>query len=131
MSATLPAQVKEWLDAHEVVTVATVLPDGQPHLSVVWAKYDGEDILLSTLESRQKFRNLLGEPRATVLIFPRSNPYVYAELRGMTTMTREGGRALIDELSQAYMGEPYPEEPPEEVRIVVRLKVDKVAGRAR
>ena len=44
-------------------------------------------------------------------------------------MTREGGRELIDRLSQAYMGEPYPVEPAEEVRVVVRIHLTKVAGR--
>jgi PPOX class probable F420-dependent enzyme len=129
MSQKLPNQVKQWLDEHTVVSVATLLPDGQPQVTPVWAAYDGDDILLSTLESRQKFRNLSKDPHATVLIFPMSDPYVYAELRGEVTMTREGGRELIDRLSVAYTGDPYPVEPPEEIRVVVRLKITKVAGR--
>jgi PPOX class probable F420-dependent enzyme len=111
------------------VSVATLLPNGQPQVSPVWATYDGDDILMSTLESRQKFRNLSKDPRVSVLVFPMSDPYIYAELRGEITMTREGGRELIDRLALAYTGEPYPVEPPDEVRVVLRLKIDKVAGR--
>lgn len=129
MSLSLPQQVKEWLDKPTVVSVATLLPSGQPQVSPVWATYDGDDILLSTLESRQKFRNLSRDPHATVLIFPMSDPYTYAELRGLVTLTREGGRELVDRLCMIYTGEPYPPEPPEEVRVVVRLKLTKVAGR--
>jgi PPOX class probable F420-dependent enzyme len=129
MSAKLPEQVKQWIDEKTVVSVATLLPNGQPQVSPVWATYDGDDILLSTLESRQKFRNLSKDPRVSVLVFPMSDPYVYAELRGEMTMTRKGGRELIDRLALAYTGEPYPVEPPEEVRVVLRLKIDKVAGR--
>jgi PPOX class probable F420-dependent enzyme len=129
VSAKLPEQVKQWIDDKTVVSVATLLPNGQPQVSPVWATYDGDDILLSTLESRQKFRNLSKDPRVSVLVFPMSDPYIYAELRGEITMTREGGRELIDRLALAYTGEPYPVEPPDEVRVVLRLKIDKVAGR--
>jgi PPOX class probable F420-dependent enzyme len=129
VSTKLPEQVKQWIDDKTVVSVATLLPNGQPQVSPVWATYDGDDILLSTLESRQKFRNLSKDPRVSVLVFPMSDPYIYAELRGEITMTREGGRELIDRLALAYTGEPYPVEPPDEVRVVLRLKIDKVAGR--
>jgi PPOX class probable F420-dependent enzyme len=129
VSAKLPEQVKQWIDDKTVVSVATLLPNGQPQVSPVWATYDGDDILMSTLESRQKFRNLSKDPRVSVLVFPMSDPYIYAELRGEITMTREGGRELIDRLALAYTGEPYPVEPPDEVRVVLRLKIDKVAGR--
>jgi PPOX class probable F420-dependent enzyme len=129
VSTKLPEQVKQWIDDKTVVSVATLLPNGQPQVSPVWATYDGDDILMSTLESRQKFRNLSKDPRVSVLVFPMSDPYIYAELRGEITMTREGGRELIDRLALAYTGEPYPVEPPDEVRVVLRLKIDKVAGR--
>jgi PPOX class probable F420-dependent enzyme len=131
MSVGIPDQVKQWLDEHTVVSLATMSPSGQPQVSPVWATYDGDEIVMSTLESRQKFRNLSHEPRATVLIFPMSDPYIYAELRGRVTMTREGGRETIDRLSMLYMGEPYPVEPPEEVRVVVRLSIERIAGRVK
>lgn len=129
MSPRLPDKIKEWLDDRTVVSLATIHPTGQPQVSPVWATYDGEDILLSTLESRQKFKNLANNSRATVLIFPMSDPYIYAELRGSVTMTREGGREMIDRLSVTYTGDHYPEEPPEEVRVVIRLKVERISGR--
>jgi aryl-alcohol dehydrogenase-like predicted oxidoreductase len=45
------------------------------------------------------------------------------------TMTTEGGRELIDELSVKYNDRPYPPEPPEHVRVVCRLSPTKVLGR--
>jgi PPOX class probable F420-dependent enzyme len=129
MSPRLPDKIKEWLDGKTVVSLATIHPSGQPQVSPVWATYDGEDILLSTLESRQKFKNLSKNPRATVLIFPMSDPYIYAELRGTVSITRSGGRELIDRLCMIYTGEPYPVEPPDEVRVVIRLSVERISGR--
>lgn len=129
MGVKLPRRVKEWLDEKTVVSLATISPSGQPHVSPVWATYDGDDILLSTLESRQKFKNLSRNPRATALIFPMSNPYIYAELRGTVTLSHEGARDLVNRLAIIYTGEPYPPEAPEEVRVNVRLSLTRVAGR--
>lgn len=128
MAVTLPRRVKEWLDEKTVVSLATISPSGQPHISPVWATYDGNDLLLSTLESRQKFKNLSHDPHATVLIFPMSNPYMYAELRGTATLSHDGARQLIDRLALIYTGEPYPPEPGE-VRVNVRLSLSRIAGR--
>ncbi len=129
MGAKLPQRVKEWLDDKTVVSLATISPSGQPHISPVWATYEGDDILLSTLESRQKFKDLSHNPRATVLIFPMSNPYIYAELRGTATLSHEGARELVNRLAVIYTGEPYPAESPNEVRVNVRLTLTRVAGR--
>jgi PPOX class probable F420-dependent enzyme len=129
MSPRLPDKIKEWLDGKTVVSLATIHPSGQPQVSPVWATHDNEDILLSTLESRQKFKNLAKNPRATVLIFPMSDPYIYAELRGTVSITRDGGRELIDRLSMIYTGDHYPVEPANETRVVIRLKVERISGR--
>jgi len=57
MSADLPDQAKKLLDAGSHVTVATVMPDGSPQTSILWATYDGNDLLLSTIIGRAKERN--------------------------------------------------------------------------
>jgi PPOX class probable F420-dependent enzyme len=90
------------LDSPEYATIATVEPDGQPPLSVVWVSRDGDDILVSTVARRRKHRNLLRDPRATVLVSPRNAPWIYLEIRGTVTMTTDGGRDLIEALSRKY-----------------------------
>jgi PPOX class probable F420-dependent enzyme len=129
MTVTLSESAKGWLDAAEFATIATLLPDGQPQLSVVWAARDGDDILISTLEGRQKHRNLTRDPRATVLIYPKDSPYSYLEVRGTVTMTRDGGPELIDALAHKYTGKPYGNDGPDDVRVVLRLTASKVVNR--
>lgn len=126
--AAIPDSVKPWLDAPEFATIATVLPDGRPHLSVVWVARDGDDLLVSTVKGRRKHLNLLADPRATVLVSPRDNPYSYVEVRGTATMTEEGGRELIDRLCNEYTGaERYTmDDGTDNVRVVVRITPDKV-----
>jgi PPOX class probable F420-dependent enzyme len=132
VSQTLPEPAKALLDAREFVTLATLEPDGQPQLSVLWVKRDGNDVLMSTVAGRRKQRNLAREPRATVLLYPIGNPYNYLEVRGSVTMTEEGGRELIDELYEKYQDRPgpYPGDGPDDVRVVIRLAPEHVVFRS-
>lgn len=130
--AALPDLAKEWIDRHEFATIATVMPDGRPQLSVVWVSRDGDDLLVSTVKGRRKHLNLERDPRATVLIYPKDQPYNYVEVRGSVTVTEEGGRELIDALNAAYNGtERYlGDDGTDNVRVVVRISPDKVVLRA-
>lgn len=126
-AVTLPSAAKDLLDSPEFATIATVLPNGLIQQSVVWVARDGEELVFATVEGRRKHLNLLADPRCTVLVYPRANPYSYLELRGVATMTREGGRELIDDLHEKYLGSrPYPNDGPDDMRVVVRLKATKV-----
>lgn len=129
MAAPLSDSSKALFDGTHFVTAATIQPDGSPQLSVVWAKVDGGDVLFSTVEGRRKHLNLVRDPRVTLLVNPADAPYSYVEIRGEATLTTENGRELIDELSQRYLGKGYPVEPPEVVRVVVRVTPRKVIER--
>jgi PPOX class probable F420-dependent enzyme len=123
MAAALSESAKALLDSPEYATIATVEPDGQPQLSVVWVSRDGDDILVSTVARRRKHRNLLRDPRATVLVSPRNAPWNYLEIRGTVTMTTDGGRDLIEALSRKYTDdERYSfDDGTGNVRVVVRV----------
>lgn len=120
---TIPEQAKAWLDDPEFATIATIQPDGQPQLSIVWVERDGDDVLVSTIEGRRKHTNLGRDPRATVLVFPADAPQRYVEVRGTVTMTHEGGAELIDRLARAYDGvERFTgDDGTDRVRVVVRI----------
>ncbi|MEV4557154.1 PPOX class F420-dependent oxidoreductase [Kitasatospora sp. NPDC049285] len=128
MGAELTDGVKALLDAKSFAVVATVQPDGSPQASVVWVRRDGEDILFSTVQGRRKHLNMVRDPRISVVINPPGHPYRYFEARGEVTMTTEGGRELIDELSRKYRGVDYEADGPDDVRVVVRLSPRKVIG---
>ena len=115
-------------DSPEFATLATLQPDGQPHLSVVWVARDGHVLLMSTVRGRQKHRNLERDPRATVLVYPKANPYSYVEVRGTVTMTEQGGCELIDRLNLEYTGgDRYTmDDGTENIRVVIRLIPSKV-----
>ena len=127
---TLPAEVHAVFDGKEFVTLCTLLPDGSPHLTVLWVARDGDDILLSSVEGRQNAKALARDHRATVLLSPQGHPYSYVEVRGTTTLTHDGARELIDALHEKYHGtRPYPYDTKGEVRVLIRLTPTKVVVR--
>ena len=128
MSPTLSEAARRLFDAPEYVTLATVEPDGSAQLSVVWVARDGDDLLISTVEGRRKHRNLVLDPRATVLLCPKDTPWIYVEVRGSVTMARDGGRELIESLSRKYTDdERYSfDDGTENVRVVVRIAPRRV-----
>lgn len=132
MAAALSDKLKAILDTPVFVIVATIQPDGSPQLSPVWAKRDGDDVLISTTMGRRKQQNIARDPRVTVLVQPADAPYTYAEIRGTASYTTEGGLALIDELSRKYTGKDYadfnPASAQDAERIVVRVTARKVVG---
>ncbi|OEV10025.1 PPOX class probable F420-dependent enzyme [Streptomyces sp. Amel2xB2] len=134
MTATqLSDELKQVLDTPVFVNIATIQPDGSPQVSPVWVKRDGDDLLISTTTDRRKTRNLERDPRVSVVVQPADAPYSYAEIRGTVTMTTEGGKELIDELAQKYVGKNYAEFNPgweqDAERVVVRVTPRRIAGR--
>ena len=91
----LPDDVKQYVDDGRVfATLATILPDGRPHLTVVWVKRDDDDLLVSTTVDRQQAKNMMRDPRVTLVISAPDNPYLYAEVRGNVSLTPDPGREL-------------------------------------
>ncbi len=126
--ASIPESGQALLDGAEFATVATIQPDGQPQLSLVWVARDGDDVLFSTVVGRQKHRNLMRDPRATVLVYSSANPYAYVEVRGTVTMSEEGAIELIDHLARKYTGaERYAlDDGTDNVRVLVRITPTRV-----
>lgn len=123
----LPEQAKKLLDAANFVVVATSNTDGSPQASVLWATYEGDELLLSTVQGRKKETNWLRDPRVSVLILDRADPYSYVEVRGAVSMSTEGGPELIQRLSQTYTGRSYAgDEGTDHIRVVVRVRPSHV-----
>jgi len=116
----LPERAQELIDGPNFATVVTIQPDGAPQASVVWIKRDGDDVLYSTVRHRRKFRNLLADPRTSLVIYEAANPYEYLEIRGTASITDDPDGELIEELSQKYTGEPFQDAPGNQ-RVIVRV----------
>lgn len=102
--------------------VTTLLPSGHFQTQPMWVDADDDHLLLNTEIHRQKFRNVERDPRITVTIWDKDNPYRYIEVRGEVVEKVRGpqARAHIDELSQKYLGRPYG-NPIQSERVILRV----------
>jgi PPOX class probable F420-dependent enzyme len=129
MSIPLSDATVALLDGRNYAVLATINPDGSPQTSVMWVGRDGNDLLFSTVEGRVKHRNMRRDPRVSVTVIDSADPERYAELRGRVSMTPDVGRRLDTRLSWKYDGHDPGEDRPGAVRVVVRMVVEKAAGR--
>ncbi|RYB94267.1 TIGR03618 family F420-dependent PPOX class oxidoreductase [Nocardioides oleivorans] len=91
--------------------VATTMPDGSPQLTQTWVDVDasGAHVLVNTVATHQKTRNIARDPRVAVAVSDPANPSRYHEIRGLVvSTTTEGAVDHIEALSQRYTGQPYP-----------------------
>lgn len=117
---------------HGVLT--TLMPDGQPQSSIVWADYDGTYVLINTTLQRQKGRNMRDNHKATLLIIDPKNSSRWIEIRGtVAAIVAEGASAHADKLTQLYTGKQrfygdiYPvEQQYKETRVIVKIEPHKI-----
>ena len=105
-------------------SLATIGPDGHPQVTVIWLHVEGDKVVFNTAEGRAKHRNMVADPRVTVMLLDPENGYRYAELRGTVEVTTDGADASIDELAQKYLGTDYPFRRDGEVRVKVLMNVN-------
>lgn len=124
-------EAKQLLNEPEYAVLATVEPDGQPQLSVVWMARDHDEVLISSVRGRRKEQNLRRNPRATMLVYPADNPQEYVEIRGEARLEDDPTGALIQALSQKYTGQPFTGDAgTDNERVVVRLRPVRVVHRS-
>jgi PPOX class probable F420-dependent enzyme len=129
VSVTLPEGLVAMLRRPAPCFVATVMPDGSPQLTETWVDTDGEHIVINVVDGRQKARNVARDPRVAVNVADPDQPARYWGVRGhVVETTTEGGAEHIEELSQRYLGRPYPGfGVAGGVRRILRIAVDSIA----
>ncbi len=73
-------ELRAFLEEELTVIVATLGPNGRPHLMPLWFVTDGPDLRGWTFAKSQKARNLERDPRATLQV---ETGVEYQELRGV------------------------------------------------
>ncbi len=120
----LKPETVEMATGKNFAVLTTLRPDGHPASQVMWVDSDGEYILINTEKHRYKYRNVLADPRVTVAIWQRDNPYHYVEVRGVVHDYIDGppARDHIDQLALRYFGRLYDPDEIESERVILRIR---------
>jgi PPOX class probable F420-dependent enzyme len=133
MSVSIPDSHRDLLTQpiHGVLT--TMMPDGQPQSSLVWCDEDGACARVNTTRERQKGKNMLANPKVSLLIVDPEDTTRYIAIRGDAELVEAGALDHLDQLTRHYTGHPrfygyvYPAVQQQlETRIICRIHATKI-----
>lgn len=129
--AEIPEEYRDLFKRKSFATFATLMPDGAPHLTVVWIDYDGEHLLVNAARGRRKVKNVERDPTVATLVIDPDNPYRYIAVRGaVVEVTEDGAVDHYNELGHRYTGaenryeERHGDDGP--IRVILRVRPDAV-----
>jgi PPOX class probable F420-dependent enzyme len=91
MIVMTPAEVADFLARSRTATVASIGPDGRPHLVAMWYGIIGDAVYIETKAKSQKAVNLRRDPRMVFMVEAGTS---YDSLRGVSL---EGTAVIIEE----------------------------------
>ena len=102
----LPDSVKKLIEAKTFANIATLMPDGSPHVTQTWVDHDGDLVLINTIEGSQKHKDVLRYPRVALDICDPANAFNVAVIRGrVKEVTFKGADEHVDKLAKKYLGQ--------------------------
>jgi len=128
---SLPTEVLELARAANFAAFTVHLKSGDAMTHVMWVDADDDHVLINTEIHRAKFKTVERDPRVTVMIWEKANPYHYVEVRGRVVETVGGAeaRAHIDALSQKYHGTDYNANNITSERVILKIAPHAVVER--
>lgn len=123
MAELTESQIELIRSTNGFAAVATLDEGGAPQTSIVWVDTDGEHVIFNTTNARAKGRHLRNDPRVSVTVFDRNDPYRYFEVEGVAELELGGADDHIHELSRKYWGTDF--HTPEN-RVIVKVKPQRI-----
>ena len=103
----IPLSHLELIDGPYVVALTTIMPDGQPQTTPVWCNRKGDYIFINVMKGFRKAKNMILNPKVSLLVYDPKNPLHNIEIRGLVIeITENGAVEHNDELARLYLGKP-------------------------
>lgn len=87
------------------IRLATRRPDGSPWMVTLWYRYEDEAFECATSANADVVRYLRDDPAVAFDVSTNHPPYRGVRGNGRATIADDGGRALLGDLLQRYLGE--------------------------
>ena len=127
----IPAEFLDLFDKATFAHLATLMPDGTPHVTPVWVDYDGRHILVNSAAGRQKDLNMAKRRHVAIEIPDPDNPNRYVHVRGsVVEITEVGAEEHLHRMARRYLNrDRYPDawRFPGEVRRIYRIEPRRVS----
>ena len=110
-----------------LAVVAALREDGKPHQTPVWVDWDDEHVVLNLNNFRAKLEHLRHDPRVSVLVLDRNNPFRWIAIEGkVDEITTEGAFEHIVRQAGVYLGRTEYTLQEGEERILVKIEPERI-----
>jgi PPOX class probable F420-dependent enzyme len=127
----IPVRYHPFLEKHFLAMLTTIRAAGMLSTNPVGYVWDGRHIRVSTLKSRMKCRNILGDDRVCFCVQSPTNPMDYIEVRGHATVDGDRDRSFFREQFMRGMGGREPPadlDPPDAERVIIVIHPHQVSA---
>ena len=120
-------EVRELAQGKNFAAFTTLLPGGAPMTHMMWVDCDEDHIIINTEVHRGKYKNVLADPRVSVMIMDAEDDQRYADVTGRVVerITGPQAREHIEKLAQKYMGKPFIASLIVSERVILRIEPDR------
>jgi PPOX class probable F420-dependent enzyme len=129
----IPASHRDLLARPLCGVLTTLGDDGQPHSSLVWVDCDRSCARVNTTLQRQQGRNLLANPKVSLLVVDSGNTARFIQIRGDAELIEDGAVEHVDSLTRKYTTHPryygyvYPaDQQGNETRVICRIHARRI-----
>lgn len=128
-------EIYAFIEEHVITAhLATVRPDGRPHVAPIWIAVDGEDIVWNTGDSTVKGKNLLRTEYAALSMDDSVPPFNSVRIEGPVTCSTDMAEVArwATVIGGRYMGadqaERFGERNAEPGEMLCRMTPSKISG---
>ena len=131
--ATIPESVREFVAGGLWAHVVTMTRNGDPHVNMCWAGFDGDEIVFASFFDSKRAARLRRDPRVTLSFQARdydgTTLFPYLVIKGHASVTDGGAIEVMDHLAQWYIG-PGSSYPGRDMPSgwTFRVTIDKIYG---
>lgn len=99
------SEMEEYLGGKHIAHLATLNPDGSPHVIPIWYMYAEGKLYMIGGNAGAKARNIRQDPRVVVSITGQEQPYKYVLVHGTAQIVTEEIEQLTLAVTTRYMGQ--------------------------
>jgi PPOX class probable F420-dependent enzyme len=127
----VPAELVDLLTGSTLAHVTVITPKGALATHIMWVDYQEGRVLTSSRVGSAKGKALRADPRISVSVVDRANPWRWVSVSGRVVEIRpDTDLAFIDELSRRYTGRDYMMRTMErEIFVIEPQRVRSATGR--
>jgi PPOX class probable F420-dependent enzyme len=123
-------RIRKLFEDKNFAFLGTIMKDGRPQVSPIWIDIDDNNniILFNTAQGRIKHKNISRDPRVSLSLVDKNNPYSMVTIQGIVIeQTTIGADEHIDKLAKKYLNiDRYPSHSPSIKRVICKIRPEKM-----